>query len=179
LPLPKQHFCTYNHVRLKQSELFVSQAPGGSMLKLTKKADYGLIAMKHLAERAHLGACSAKELAEAHGMPAEALAKILQKLVKAKLLASQYGTNGGYTLAREAATISAFEVIRAIEGPLFMTSCVTVRGECGRTSRCTVREPLRKVSQGIEEVLTRITIADMARDPQELVMIENAISEVV
>ena len=149
------------------------------MLKLTKKADYGLIAMKHLAERDRDGACSAKDLAEAHGMPQEALAKILQKLVKAKLLVSQYGTNGGYTLARSAASITALEVIRAIEGPLFITSCVTERGECGRTERCTVREPLRQVSAGIQEVLSRITIADMAQDPQELVTIASAISEIV
>ena len=71
------------------------------MLKLTKKADYGLIAMRHLAEHADLGACSAKDLAEMYSMPQEALAKILQRLTKAGLLVSQYGTNGGYTLARD------------------------------------------------------------------------------
>jgi Rrf2 family protein len=132
------------------------------MLKLTKKADYGLIAMRHLAE--HRESCSAKDVADSYGIPQEALAKILQRLVKAGLLVSQYGTNGGYTLARAAATISALEVIRAIEGPLFITSCVTVRGECGQSNRCKVREPLRKVSQSIEEVLARITIAEMASD---------------
>jgi Rrf2 family protein len=92
------------------------------MLKLTKKADYGLMAMKHMAERASTEACSAKELADAYGIPPEALAKILQRLVKAGLLHSQHGTNGGYTLARDPKTISAFEVIRVIDGPLFITS---------------------------------------------------------
>ena len=131
------------------------------MLRLTKKADYGLIAMKHLAERGNTGVCSAKDVAESYGMPPEALAKILQKLAKAGLLISHHGINGGYVLARDARTISAFEVIKAIDGPLFITSCVTVRGECDQTSRCTVREPLRKVSNSIEEVLSRITIWDM------------------
>ena len=98
------------------------------MLKLTKKADYGLMAMKHLAEHAEQGACSAKDVADAYHIPQEALAKILQRLVKAGLLHSQHGTNGGYTLARDPGMISAFEVIRAIDGPLFITSCVTVRG---------------------------------------------------
>ena len=109
------------------------------MLKLTKKADYGLMAMKHLAERAPHSACSAKDVADAYGIPQEALAKILQRLVKAGLLHSQHGMNGGYTLARDAGTISAFEVIRAIDGPLFITSCITVRGECDQTDRCTIR----------------------------------------
>ncbi|HZP64154.1 MAG TPA: Rrf2 family transcriptional regulator [Terriglobales bacterium] len=133
----------------------------GIMLKLTKKADYGLMAMKHLAEHADQGACSAKDVADAYGIPAEALAKILQRLVKAGLLNSQHGTNGGYTLSRDASKISAFEVIRAIDGPLFITACVTVRGECGQTDRCTIREPLRRVNDSIEKVLRQITISEM------------------
>jgi Rrf2 family protein len=137
------------------------------MLKLTKKADYGLMAMKHLAEQSHAGACSAKELAEAYQIPQELLAKILQKLVKAGLLKSHHGTNGGYFLARDPATISAFEVIRVIDGPLFITSCVTVRGNCVQHERCTIKEPMRKVNQSIEEVLRRITISEMAGDVDE------------
>ena len=136
------------------------------MLKLTKKADYGLMAMKHLAEHADHGACSAKDVAESYGIPQEVLAKILQRLVKAGLLHSQHGTNGGYVLARRAETISAFEVIRAIDGPLFITSCITVRGECDQTDRCTIREPLRRVNQSIEQVLRRIKIAHMKEEEE-------------
>ena len=136
------------------------------MLKLTKKADYGLIAMRHLAEHTDLGSCSAKDLAEMYSIPQEALAKILQRLSKAGLLLSQYGTNGGYTLARDPRTISAFEVIRAIDGPLFITSCSTTTSDCDQSHRCTVREPLRKVSRSIEEVLGRLTIWDMT-EPEE------------
>ena len=73
------------------------------MLKLTKKADYGLIAVRHLAEHADLGACSAKDLAEMYGIPQEALAKILQRLARSKLLTSQQGTNGGYVLVARSA----------------------------------------------------------------------------
>jgi Rrf2 family protein len=138
------------------------------MLKLTKKADYGLMAMKHLAERAHDGACSAKDVADAYGIPPEALAKILQRLVKAGLLRSLHGINGGYTLARDPSTISAFEVIRAIDGPLFITSCVTVRGECDQTDRCTIREPLRRVNQSIEQVLRRIKISEMREELMDM-----------
>jgi Rrf2 family protein len=136
------------------------------MLKLTKKADYGLMAMKHLAERPGLEACSTKDLADAYGIPHEALAKILQRLVRAGLLVSQQGTNGGYRLARDPGAMSAFEVIRAIDGPLFITSCVTVRGECDQTDRCTIREPLRRVNQNIEEVLRSIKISEMREDEE-------------
>src|SRR6201998_311535 len=136
------------------------------MLKLTKKADYGLMAMKHLAERAPYGACSAKDVADAYGIPEGALAKMLQGLVKAGLLHSQHGMNGGYKLARDPGTISAFEVIRAIDGPLFITSCITVRGECDQTDRCTIREPLRRVNESIEAVLRRIKISHMREEPE-------------
>jgi Rrf2 family protein len=124
------------------------------------------MAMKHLAEHADRGACSAKDVAECYGIPQEALAKILQRLAKAGLLHSQHGINGGYTLARDPGTITAFEVIRAIDGPLFITSCVTVRGECDQTDRCSIREPLRRVSHSIEEVLRRLTILEMKEDAQ-------------
>ena len=134
------------------------------MLKLTKKADYGLMAMRHLAEHGHGAACSAKDVAESYGIPQEALAKILQRLVKAGLLISQHGTNGGYTLARGPKTISAFDVIRAIDGPLFITSCITVRGECDQSDRCTIREPLRRVNDSIEQVLKSISISEMKEE---------------
>jgi Rrf2 family protein len=139
-----------------------------AMLKLTKKADYALMAMKHLADRAHDGrnSASAKDVADSFGIPPEALAKILQRLAKAGLLLSQHGTNGGYRLARAAHTISAFEVIEAIDGPLFITSCVTVRGECGQSDRCNIREPLRKVNDSIEAVLKRIKISHMREEPE-------------
>jgi len=133
------------------------------MLKLTRKTDYGLIAMRHLAEHAHQGSCSATDLADACHLPLEVLAKILQRLARAELVVPQRGINGGYTLAREAGGITALQVIQAIEGPLFLTSCVTVHGRCDRSSGCTVREPLQRVSRGIEEVLSGITIAELAQ----------------
>ncbi|MGH9492860.1 MAG: SUF system Fe-S cluster assembly regulator [Terriglobales bacterium] len=133
------------------------------MLKLTKKADYGLIAVKHLAECGQ-GACSAKDMAEAYGIPPEALAKILQRLVKAGLLHSHHGMNGGYALARDARSITAFEVIKSIDGPVLITSCTTKHGDCEQSLRCTVREPLRRVNESIQEVLSRITIAEMKGD---------------
>ena len=125
------------------------------------------MAMKHLAEHAGQNSRSAKDVADAFGIPPEALAKILQRLAKAGLLHSQHGINGGYTLARPANTISAFEVIQAIDGPLFITSCVTVRGECGQSDRCNIREPLRKVNESIETVLKRIKISHMREEPEE------------
>ena len=134
------------------------------MLRLTKKADYGLMALKYLAEHPEVASQSAKDISDAYGIPPQLLAKILQRLTKVGLLRSHAGINGGYSLSRDAATITAFEVIYAIDGPLFITSCVTVRGECGQSVRCNIREPLRKVNDSIEAVLKRIKISDMREE---------------
>ena len=144
------------------------------MLRLGKKSDYGLIALRHLATRKGSGACSAREISRTYGIPAELLAKILQKLARSGLLISQHGTKGGYALAKEAAQITAFEVIRAIEGPLFITSCVTERRECGQISKCTVREPLRQVNDSIVKALSGVTISNLSSSRPELVEIGGA-----
>jgi Rrf2 family protein len=145
------------------------------MLRLTKKADYGLMALKYLAEQtgpASSGdasaAQSAKDIAEAYHIPAQLLAKILQTLAKAGLLVSHAGTNGGYALARPAGAITAFEVIRAIDGPLFITSCITIHGTCDLAGHCTIKEPLRKVNDSIKDLLNGITISDLI-DPADSV----------
>lgn len=134
------------------------------MLKLTKKADYGLIALKHLSTQGPSGSSSAKEIAETYHIPLPLLAKVLQKLVKSGFLRSEHGTNGGYRLAREATHINALEVIRAIDGPIILTSCFTDHGACGQSQLCNVREPLRKIHEGILGLLANITIADMNDD---------------
>ena len=141
------------------------------MLRLTKKADYGLMALKYLAEQstAHAAAAqsasaaqSAKDIALAYHIPPPLLAKILQTLTRAGLLVSHAGTNGGYALARPASQISAFEVIRAIDGPLFITSCITIHGPCDLAGHCTIKEPLRKVNDSIKDLLSNIYISDLA-----------------
>ena len=144
------------------------------MLRLTKKADYGLMALKYLAEQVALSgrdvAQSAKDIAEAYHIPPQLLAKILQTLAKAGLLVSHAGTNGGYALARSAKEITAFEVIRAIDGPLFITSCITIHGTCDLVGHCTIKEPLRKVNDSIKELLDGIKIGDLIEtvDPEQV-----------
>lgn len=133
------------------------------MLKLTKKADYGLIALKHLTVKGQESA-SAKEIADCYGVPLPLLSKILQKLAKEGFLRSEHGTNGGYRLARDPHQITALEVIRTIDGPIVLTACFTEHGHCTHTDKCSVREPLRKVHEGILRLLSSITISDMSQE---------------
>lgn len=136
------------------------------MLRLTKKADYGLIALKHLAELPEGHAQSAKEIAEAYHIPTPLLAKVLQTLARAGLIVSHAGIHGGYSLARAANRITAFEVIRAIEGPLFIASCTTNHGDCDLLNSCTVKEPLRKLNDTIQTMLQELRISDLCEESQ-------------
>ena len=134
------------------------------MLKLTRKADYGLISLKHIAMKS--GSASAREISDAYGIPLPLLSKVLQKLARTGFVTSEHGANGGYRLRRPAANISALEVIRSIDGPIFLTSCFNEAPDCGVANRCNVREPLRKVHEAIQGLLENISIADMC-DPEE------------
>jgi Rrf2 family protein len=143
------------------------------MLRLTKKADYSLIALKHFAAvRAVAGsaaspALSAKELADSSGIPLPLLSKLLQKLGKTGFLVSEYGTNGGYRLARDPRDISALQVIRAIDGPIVLATCFTSATACGHADRCTIKKPLRRIHEGILRLLDSVSIQDMLRDSEE------------
>jgi len=131
------------------------------MLKLSRKADYGLIALRHLAIHQGGGVASAKEIAGRYRIPRPLLSKVLQKLARSGFLAAEQGVRGGYRLARDPRGISALEVIRVIDGPVRLTSCLG--GACDHTDRCTVREPLRRVHEGILNLLAAISITDMAQ----------------
>jgi len=127
------------------------------------------MALKYLAEHPETPALSAKDVADAYGIPAQLLAKILQRLTKTGLLRSSAGMNGGYALARDPRQISAFEVIHAIDGPLFLTSCTKGTKPCDLTPNCTIKEPLARVNETIIGVLKSISIHDLAEQEQAAV----------
>jgi len=135
------------------------------MLRLSKKADYALIAMKHLARRGDRGSSSAREIAAMYDIPIELMAKVLQRLVRRGLLASHQGTRGGYELARRPTQISVADVIQAIDGPVAVTACSSDENQCEQFAKCNVRDPLWKVRERIVQALGECTIAELAADP--------------
>src|SRR5213595_954063 len=135
------------------------------MLRLSKKADYALMAMKHLALRDDRGSSSAREIAALYDIPIELMAKVLQRLVRRGLLFSQQGTRGGYHLSRTPVQITVADVIQAIEGPVTVTACSTEDGQCEQFSKCNVRDPLYRVRERILAALGECTIAELAADP--------------
>ena len=130
------------------------------MFRLSKKADYGLIALKHLAQHTE-ESVSAREIAKEYRIPAELLAKILQRLARKGLVVSQQGTHGGYVLGRDPSMISIVDVIEALDGPIGITPCE--RGSsCEQLERCSVKDPLNAVRAKMVRVLGDTSIYELA-----------------
>jgi FeS assembly SUF system regulator len=134
------------------------------MLRLSKKADYALIAMKHLATREGGASASAREIAEGYNIPVELMAKVLQRLARRGLLVSQQGTRGGYHLAKAAEAISVADVIQAIDGPLTVTACSRQNDQCGQFAKCNVRDPLWRIRERILAALAMCSVSEMAAE---------------
>ena len=132
------------------------------MLRLSKKADYALMAMAHLALKP--GSASAREIAEEYEIPTELMAKVLQRLARQGLLTSQQGARGGYMLARTATGISVADVIQAIDGPVTVTACSAHGDRCGQFAKCNVRDPLWRISDIIVSALSKTMVSELARD---------------
>ena len=130
------------------------------------------MAVKHLAMHRQQHACSASDIAEEYGISTMLMAKVLQKLARHGIVTARHGASGGYLLAKEPGTITALDVISAIDGPVLITSCVTSHGNCGASDKCTIREPLRRVNESILGVLSTVTIAQMSEEHHEELLVE-------
>lgn len=135
------------------------------MLSLSKRADYALLALSHLAAARSADPdklINTREIAEQYEIPAELLAKILQTLAKQGIVASHPGPTGGYRLLRAPAQVSVAEVLTVIDGPLSITQCSNGAGDaCKQFSRCTIRDPLAEIENRVKSLLQQITLADI------------------
>lgn len=136
------------------------------MLRVTKLTDYATVVMTVLASRPD-AILSAGELAERAGLETPTVAKLLKPLAQAALVDGFRGANGGYRLARDAASISLFEIVEAMEGPLGMTECSTHTGTCELEPSCGARANWRRVNDVVAEALRAVTLAQMLEPPPQ------------
>ena len=141
------------------------------MLRFTKRTDYGLMAIHYIAVNDGFGAVSAKRIAEEFAIPPELMAKILQRLAKQRLVVSTNGPKGGYVLARRPTEITVGQVIRALEGPINIVSCLE-DSECPQMEKCNLRRPVHKIQAAISQVLDTMSLAELtSADVPELLSI--------
>lgn len=153
------------------------------MLRLTKRTEYGLIALVHLAEQAAqtatgetVGVVSAREIGDQFPVPRRLLAEALKGLQIGGLLESTRGARGGYRLARPATEISLGDIVAVLEGEPTLTSCAGLGaagsdGACDVEPVCPIRSPLARLRVGIWNLLEGVSLkalADRTVDPTDL-----------
>ena len=130
------------------------------MLRIGKLTDYATVILSYLAKHGE-DLCSGVEVADATGIPATTVSKILKLLVRAELLNSVRGAKGGYVLVKRPDQISMTEIISAVEGPIALTECSISRQNCEQASGCEIRSNWGLINEKISHALASITLADL------------------
>ena len=132
-------------------------------MKISKKAEYGLTAMVHLAKnlpRSKAGksnkAVSIRQISNIEGVPFEFLSKIFSSLEKGKLVTARHGANGGYSLAKNPNKIAIIDIIGLLEN-INTVNC----GQCLRAKKCLAKSVWSKIDLAIVRTLKSITLKDL------------------
>jgi Rrf2 family protein len=138
------------------------------VLQISRKIDYGLRAMIHLAGLPEGRIASLQDLASTLHLPREFLAKILKVLAGRGLVRSARGAHGGYQLARTPRDISFLEVIEAVEGPVQLNICLDHKDRCDVSASCTMYHVWKAGQDRMLELYRRTTIAELATPAEAL-----------
>lgn len=132
------------------------------MIKLTKKIEYSLIALKHLGLKNGTQAATTKEMAALYQIPRELLAKLLQQLTRDGYVSSIQGPKGGYELARAPKDINFKALIETIEGESGFIDCTSgASDDCVRIADCSIRTPLLQIDKHLKDFFSQITLEDV------------------
>ncbi len=139
------------------------------MLRISKRVEYALLALRHLAQQP--GVVSAREIAQAYNLSAELLGKVLQSLARTGLLYVQHGVQGGYALLQHPKMITLRAVVEAVEpGWRGLVDCSAPDELCYVYERCTIRQPLALLERRLQELLDSMTIAELLEVPSSEAM---------
>ncbi len=132
------------------------------MLRITKRAEYGIIALKHMLNKPEGSISKAREIAELYNIPSEIMAKILQQLARQGMIRSTQGAKGGYILAKAGNKITLSEIIETLEGPLGIVECTTgSECACEQLENCNISDPFRAIQRQLKSFLSGISLADL------------------
>jgi FeS assembly SUF system regulator len=136
------------------------------MLRVAKLTDYAIVVLAHMAKDAHICVHPTASLAEAVNVPLTTVQKVMKTLTRGGLTLSVRGARGGYSLARDPATITLVEVIEIVEGPLAMTACATAGvGVCGEEHQCAVSGHWPIINHVVRTALQQVSVLDVSRPP--------------
>ena len=130
------------------------------MLKLSKTIEYALISINHINQCDEDMPISVKKISKKYNIPFELLAKILQKLSKAKILKAIQGPKGGYKLNEKYKNFTLIQLIEILEGPFGITGCLTDHN-CEQISRCNIITPVERINSQVYKVFNQIKLNEI------------------
>jgi Rrf2 family protein len=141
------------------------------MRTISKRTQYGLKAVLHLAAHYGEGPILIATISEEMMIPIKFLELILLDLKSRNVLSSKKGKGGGYELSRPPSTVTVGSLIRMMEGPLAPLPCASETAfkpceECPDVEGCGVRIVMRRVRDAIADVLDKTTLSDLLREMQ-------------
>jgi Rrf2 family protein len=130
------------------------------MFKLSKMSDYGLLLLSSMSEESDL--VSTAQLADKTKLSEATVAKLMRLLVKAEIVTSIRGAQGGYALSMRPENVSAEAIITAIDGAKALTAC-TEQGaeECVLLQHSPANNRLHKINGAVKTALQNITLEDL------------------
>lgn len=126
-------------------------------MKFTKATNYALHTMLMLVDASPVKPIGVQHLAESQGVSPTYLSKILTRLVKAGMIESVSGANGGYRLSRKKDDISFLDIIHAIEGNTSLFECNFVHGD-----ECSIQAVMKEAEEKMELHLRNTKLTDLA-----------------
>ena len=131
-------------------------------MQITRASDYAVRVMIHLAGLPPGSRVRHPELSRATDVSGHFLSKVLQQLVRSRLIQSQRGSGGGFALAVPPATVSLLEVVEAIEGPVRLNQCIDEGSSCDRKSWCPAHHVWAEAQAAVVKVLGAASMASLA-----------------
>ena len=136
-------------------------------MKISTKGRYALRLMADLARAPQDSLTPIKDIAERQDISEKYLEQIVRSLVRAKLVVSTRGAQGGYALADAPDKITVGMVLRATEGTLEPVGCVSSDCFCDKHDNCDTIYVWRQITEAINGVVDSITLADLiSRTPE-------------
>jgi Rrf2 family protein len=131
-------------------------------MQITRASDYAVRVMIHLAGLPPGSTVRQRVLSQETDVSGHFLSKVLQQLVRSRLIRSQRGSGGGFALAVPAAGVSLLEVVEAIEGPVRLNQCIEEGQSCDRKSWCPAHRVWAEAQAAIVNVLGAASMASLA-----------------
>ncbi|MBI5346523.1 MAG: Rrf2 family transcriptional regulator [Chlamydiae bacterium] len=134
------------------------------MKLITKKTDYAIKALCHMAKTDGIGLFTASKLSKELKIPKPLLRSLLQQLGKNSIISSSKGNLGGFKLNKPANKIFIIDLIKIFQGPIELSLCFVKKHLCFDINHCPLRKVINGIASDINKKLAKVTIASLNKN---------------